>query len=176
MKRNYLYFFLIIFPSFLFSQSEGTIRGFVYEESTSEPIIYANVSLLNTQFGSSTDDNGYFIFPKVPSGNYTLQVNFIGYQTQSIPIELKDGKMNILENNKSIKKNVLKIWLLTSNQELEVVELNVDKDENKTNVNNSVIKLSVKNLENQRSQKVINNRLNVTGKSSHNSIPNSKKR
>ena len=82
MKIKYLYFFLIIFPSFLFSQidknkSEGTIRGFVYEESSSEPIIYANVSLLNTSFGATTDDNGYFIFPNVPSGDYVLQVNFL---------------------------------------------------------------------------------------------------
>ena len=51
------------------------------------------------------------------------------------------------KNNSSEVKNVLKIRLTSGNQELDVVELNVDKDENKTNVNTSVIKLSVKNLE-----------------------------
>ena len=137
--------FLVI-PCFVFSQT-GTVRGFVYEESSSEPIIYANVSILKTNFGASTDDNGYFIFPNVPSGNYTLQVNFMGYETKSISIEIRDGKMFTLENNKFLQKNVLKIRLSANNQELDVVELNVDKDENKTNVNNSVIKLSVKNLE-----------------------------
>ena len=147
MKINFLYFFLILCPSFLFAQSEGTIRGFVYEDSSSEPIIYANVSLLNTSFGSTTDDNGYFIFPNVPEGDYVLQVNFMGYETKSLSVEIKNGKMVFLEKNKTVIKNVLKIRLLTNNQELQVVELNVDKDENKTNVNNSVIKLSVKNLE-----------------------------
>jgi len=147
MKINFLYFFLILFPSFLFSQSEGTIRGFVYEDSSSEPIIYANVSLLNTSFGSTTDDNGYFIFPNVPSGDYVLQVNFMGYETKSLSVQIKNGKMVFLEQDKAVIKNVLKIRLSTNNQELQVVELNVDKDENKTNVNNSVIKLSVKNLE-----------------------------
>ena len=109
MRIYYLFFLLIILPSLLFSQinktqSEGTIRGFVYEESTSEPIIYANVSILNTNFGASTDDNGYFIFPKVPSGNYTIQVSFMGFQTKSINIELKNGKMFTLEKNQIFEK------------------------------------------------------------------------
>ena len=148
MKLSILYYIILIFPSILLSQSDGTIRGFVYEESTSEPIIYANVSLLNTSFGSTTDDNGYFIFPNVPTGMYTLQVNFMGYDTKSLKVELdKNGKMLVFENNSSEVKNVLKIRLTSGNQELDVVELNVDKDENKTNVNTSVIKLSVKNLE-----------------------------
>ena len=146
--RFSLLYFLFIFPLFVLSQSDGTIRGFVYEESSSEPIIYANVSLLNTSFGSTTDDNGYFIFPKVPQGIYTLQVNFMGYNTSSIQVEVNNnGKMLVDENNSPVIKNVLKIRLKSSNQELNVVELNIDKDENKTNVNTSVIKLSVKNLE-----------------------------
>ena len=52
MKLSILFYIILIFPSILLSQSDGTIRGFVYEESTSEPIIYANVSLLNTSFGN----------------------------------------------------------------------------------------------------------------------------
>ena len=147
MKIKYLYFLVIIFPVLLFSQSEGTIRGFVYEDSSSEAIIYANVSLLNTNFGSTTDDNGYFIFPNVPAGEYTLQVNFMGYETESIPIKIVNKKIMALEGNAFVTKNVLKIRLSTANQELEVIELNVDTDENKTKVNTSVIKLSVKNLE-----------------------------
>ncbi|MBK7947062.1 MAG: carboxypeptidase-like regulatory domain-containing protein [Flavobacteriales bacterium] len=39
----------------------GTIRGFVYDKATGEPIIFTNVVLKGTTIGSATDVNGYFL-------------------------------------------------------------------------------------------------------------------
>ena len=130
--------FIVVFisPLILFSQTE-TIRGFVYEESSSEPIIFANVSLKNKGIGSVTDDNGYFIFPNVPYGEYIIEVDFIGFEKQSFPI--------IITVNQ--KPSVLKIYLNKVNFELDVVDLSTKKNENKNLVNSSVIKLTSKNLE-----------------------------
>lgn len=130
-------FFLILFffPLFLFCQSE-TIRGFVYEEASSEPIIFANVSIKNTNLGSVTDDNGYFIFPNISEGDYIIEVDFIGYQKKTIPIKVVSG----------IKLKVQKIYLAKTNLELDVVDLSTEKSENKNMVNSSVIKLTSKNL------------------------------
>jgi len=134
MKINTLFLFLL-FPLFLFSQTE-TIRGFVYEESSSEPIIFANVYLKGENIGTATDDNGYFIFPNISQGDYVIEVEFIGYQKKSIPISIVVGN----------KLPVQKIYLLKSNFELDVVDLTTEKSENKNLVNSSVIKLTSKNL------------------------------
>ena len=134
MKINTLFLFLV-FPLFLFSQTE-TIRGFVYEESSSEPIIFANVYLKGENIGTATDDNGYFIFPNISQGDYVIEVEFIGYQKKSIPISIVVGN----------KLPVQKIYLLKSNFELDVVDLTTEKSENKNLVNSSVIKLTSKNL------------------------------
>ena len=130
-----VFFSFYFFPLFLFCQSE-TIRGFVYEEASSEPIIFANVSIKNTNLGSVTDDNGYFIFPNISEGDYIIEVDFIGYQKKTIPIKVVSG----------IKLKVQKIYLAKTNLELDVVDLSTEKSENKNMVNSSVIKLTSKNL------------------------------
>ena len=99
--KIYKLLIFFIFPLGLFSQTE-TIRGFVYEESSSEPIIFANVSLKGTGIGSVTNDNGYFIFPNLPEGDYIIEVDFIGYKKQSVPISIVLGR----------KPPVQKIYLL----------------------------------------------------------------
>ena len=135
MFKKVFFFILFFFPLFLFCQSE-TIRGFVYEEASSEPIIFANVSIKNTNLGSVTDDNGYFIFPNISEGDYIIEVDFIGYQKKTIPIKVVSG----------IKLKVQKIYLTKTNLELDVVDLSTEKSENKNMVNSSVIKLTSKNL------------------------------
>ena len=131
---NFLLFFLI--PVLLFCQTE-TIRGFVYEEASSEPIIFANISLKGLSIGGVSDDNGYFIFPNIPEGNYIIEVDFIGYEKKSIPINIIYGE----------KPSVLKIYLSKTNFELDAVDLSTEKSENKNLVNSSVIKLTSKSLE-----------------------------
>ena len=120
MFKKGFFFILFFFPLFLFCQSE-TIRGFVYEEASSEPIIFANVSIKNTNLGSVTDDNGYFIFPNISEGDYIIEVDFIGYQKKTIPIKVVSG----------IKLKVQKIYLAKTNLELDVVDLSTEKSENK---------------------------------------------
>ncbi|MBK7028814.1 MAG: carboxypeptidase-like regulatory domain-containing protein [Bacteroidales bacterium] len=63
-----------------FSQT-GTIRGFVYDKETGEPIIFTNVYLFKTPYGASTDVNGYFTISRVPDGNYSLLVTYLGFDT-----------------------------------------------------------------------------------------------
>ena len=67
----------------------------------------------------------------------------MGYDTKSLKVELdKNGKMLVSRKFIYLQvKNVLIFRLTSGNQELDVVELNVDKDENKTNVKTSVIRI-----------------------------------
>ena len=62
----------------------GKISGTVYDQQTGEPLIGANVLILNTNFGSATDVNGEYIINLVPPGEYNLRASYIGYRDVTI--------------------------------------------------------------------------------------------
>jgi outer membrane receptor for ferrienterochelin and colicin len=70
----------ILFATNLFAQNSGKIVGTVIDRETRTPLPGTNVILEGTSLGAATDLDGKFIIMRVPSGRYTLIVNFIGYQ------------------------------------------------------------------------------------------------
>ena len=66
---------LVCFPHMNLQAQSGTVRGFVYEAETGEPVIFTNVYLYKTSIGAVTDVNGYFAITKIPVGQYTLMVS-----------------------------------------------------------------------------------------------------
>ena len=83
---------LFLFQTSLTTKAQNaSIRGFVYEKKTGEPVIFTNVYLKRTTYGATTDVNGYFLIPSVPVGDYTLMVTFVGYDTLAMPVSLKAG-------------------------------------------------------------------------------------
>ena len=111
MKIRYLHVFLFVFCLSLTQVSlkaqEATVRGFLYEEESGEPAIFANVVLKGTNFGASTDVNGYFLISKIPPGDYTLMVTYLGFDTISELISLSKGA---LLNKKLFVKKGHSIW------------------------------------------------------------------
>ena len=96
MKKMIKLFFvaiIILFPIEMPGQSEIVIKGKVTDH-TGNPLIDANISIVNESYGSSTDKNGDYIF-KLPD-NYAdqevvLQVRYVGFVKQSITIKLVSG-------------------------------------------------------------------------------------
>lgn len=76
-----LFISLIFFSDFLLAQTTGKITGKVIDAKTKEPLIGANVLVLDTQRGGSTDLNGIFTIDKVPVGTYRLRFDYIGYES-----------------------------------------------------------------------------------------------
>ncbi|MCD6367116.1 MAG: hypothetical protein J7L46_06220, partial [Bacteroidales bacterium] len=58
LKLPFLVFFFL--GSIIANGQNGSIRGFIYEKSTGEPVIFCNVMLSKTSYGSATDVNGFF--------------------------------------------------------------------------------------------------------------------
>ena len=134
MNRLILFVF-IIFSSFeLFAQT-GTVRGFVYEETSGEPAMFSNVVLEGTKIGGVTDANGFFNLSKVPVGQYKLLVTYIGFESKEEIIEVKADKI--------LNK---KYYLSESSIQLNTVQLSAERQEAKTSINTSVIKLTSKSL------------------------------
>ena len=68
------------FPMFIVAQS---LSGTVTDKVTKEGLISATVQLISSDGKArytSTDLNGAFQFKKLQSGNYTLQVTYVGYK------------------------------------------------------------------------------------------------
>ncbi|MBK8226046.1 MAG: TonB-dependent receptor [Flavobacteriales bacterium] len=114
----------------------GTIRGFVYDKATGEPIIFTNVVLKGTTTGAATDVNGYFSISKVPVGQHTLRVTFLGYED--------------LEKTVTVARDQItteKLFMVKASIQIGVVEISGEKQEAQTQVRMSVTKLTPKQIE-----------------------------
>ena len=69
-----------------------TIKGNLSDSETGESIPFANVVLEGTRYGAATDINGFYLINKMPEGNYTLRVRFVGYQEFTESITIKKGQ------------------------------------------------------------------------------------
>ena len=113
----------------------GAVRGFVYEKNTGEPVIFTNVYLKGTTIGSATDVNGFYNITKVPVGNYTLTITFVGYDTLSVPISIS---ANSIVNKK--------LYLTESSIKLDEFIVSAERQEMKKSVQVSVTKVTPKQI------------------------------
>ncbi|MBN2544024.1 TonB-dependent receptor [bacterium] len=79
-----LFCVLIVGVFVLWSGTTGKIKGTVTDGETGEPIIGANVNVLDKPYGASTDLDGNYFIINMPPGNYTLQVTYLGYDTVTV--------------------------------------------------------------------------------------------
>jgi murein DD-endopeptidase MepM/ murein hydrolase activator NlpD len=70
----------------------GELKGIVFDRWTSEPLLGANVLLMETSFGASTDLNGEFLIKGIPQGTYELEVCYVGYKTYRKKIQIKPNQ------------------------------------------------------------------------------------
>lgn len=70
-----------------FAQS-GTLTGTITDAETGETLVGANVMIEELSRGTATDVDGQYEITGIPSGTYTVNVSYIGYneQTNSISV------------------------------------------------------------------------------------------
>ncbi|MBI9033828.1 MAG: TonB-dependent receptor [Bacteroidales bacterium] len=113
----------------------GTIRGFVYEKASSEPVIFTNVYLKGTSVGAATDVNGYFVISRVPVGNYTLMITSLGYDSLQMPVTVFKDKV--------INK---KLYVNPATYALEGVMISAEREESRSETRTSIIKVTPKQI------------------------------
>lgn len=126
---------LVISTSLSVNAQDATIRGFVYESETGEPVIFTNVYLYRTNYGASTDVNGYFTINRIPAGDYTLMVTYLGYDTLREKVSIK--------GNEVITK---KLFLKEGAFNLEAVQITAEREEARSETRTSVVKLTPKQI------------------------------
>lgn len=109
--------FLLAFFSNSYGQSKtATISGIVKDKNSKTAISYANITAKSKTINSAvsgtlSDEEGRFSLPNIPSGNYILEINSIGYKPLNYPfyvgtlsefldlntIELQEDSQNLEE-------------------------------------------------------------------------------
>ncbi len=96
MKKFILLNLLIV--RLLFAQNESSLSGFIYDKTTGEALIGANVFISNINRGAVSNVFGYYSIPKIKSGTYEVNISYVGYKTYSEKISLQkdeDRKLNV---------------------------------------------------------------------------------
>jgi len=87
---------VLFVPSFTYGQARGSFSGTVTDK-TGSVIAGATVKAISEGTGASreakTDDAGHYLIPLLPVANYTLRVEFQGFQT----VERKDVRLQVDE-------------------------------------------------------------------------------
>ena len=109
LKRLIVLFIMLSF--ILYGQSQ-TITGYVIDKETNQPILGANILLVGTDIGSSSDENGKFIINWTGSFPVKLNVSHIAYETMERRIN-SSGKYPFRLTTKILKGEAITI---TSNR------------------------------------------------------------
>lgn len=121
----------------------ATVRGFVYEQATGEPIPFQKVKLTSNAsgylYGAVSDVNGFFSIPKLAIGQYVMKIDNPAYDSIVKPVEIKKAN-EIID---------LKFELIKSSSVIDFEEVNVSAEakRKKTEISMSQIKLDKKGIE-----------------------------
>jgi len=78
-------FIFITVTSVIYAQTGvGKISGKITDADTKEPLIGANIVVLNTNLGAATDIDGNYFILNITPGTYNVKVSYVGYASKTI--------------------------------------------------------------------------------------------
>lgn len=93
-------------PKYDGSTSSNQIYGRVIDSNTKEPLIGASIMIKGTTIGTVSNDDGNFEL-SLPNNADKLQVSYIGYITQVLPISNSQMNIYMRENQNSLDEVVV---------------------------------------------------------------------
>ncbi|MDR2809606.1 MAG: TonB-dependent receptor [Tannerellaceae bacterium] len=93
MNRFFIFLCLAVFVSGLMqAQAQNvSLRGKVVD-TENKPLAGADVRIVDTRLGVNTNMKGEFVLEKLSQGEVSVAVSMLGYATNVIPVELKEGR------------------------------------------------------------------------------------
>lgn len=94
-KQLSLFALALCFSMSAFAQ--GALSGKMVDEATGEPLLFANLLIVETAEGVATDLDGNYQLDLAP-GTYTLEASYTGYQTKRIEeVTIEEGETTYLD-------------------------------------------------------------------------------
>jgi len=103
--RSFTYALSFLFLLLSASSFAATIKGFVFDKQTGEPIIGAVVMLKGTEYGTTTGLDGSYTIKNIPVGTYELDIMYTSFGKYQNEIVVGDDAQT-LTNNIQLLPNV----------------------------------------------------------------------
>jgi iron complex outermembrane receptor protein len=92
MKALCVLCLLVCAASETYSQDTGSITGTVIEQETLGPLARATIVIKGTALGTTSDNDGKFIFKNLAPGTYELLVSYVGYLPLAQQVQVRAGE------------------------------------------------------------------------------------
>jgi hypothetical protein len=69
-----------LFVAFFTQSQTGIIKGNITDALTNQPVMFANVLVMNTDKGATSDENGFFEITGLTPGLYDVRASYVGYR------------------------------------------------------------------------------------------------
>lgn len=84
-KAIYIFYAVLIFsPSLLAQAGVGKLAGKIIDANSKEPLIGANIVILDTYLGAASDINGDYFILNITPGTYNVKISYVGYAPKTI--------------------------------------------------------------------------------------------
>ncbi len=119
LKRIIIGWCLIVLATGVFAQSSKVIQGKLISKKTGEPVSFAGIHILETDFWTSSDETGAFIIKSLDIPLVTVEVRCLGFETytnrfqpsliadsnleiQMVPISYDMEEITVLAKNNTV--------------------------------------------------------------------------
>lgn len=116
--RKIVTLILLLLAAWSGAMAQNSVKGVLMDDEKGEAMPFVQVYLDGTNHWGTTDLNGYFLITKIPNGDYTLKVRYMGYEEYSEPITLKNKSLTVNIKLKPTKQ-MLKDVVIKSNKKEE---------------------------------------------------------
>ncbi|MGO4921174.1 TonB-dependent receptor [Maribacter spongiicola] len=89
MKNFYITMLLALLGQYVVAQN--SLAGTIITNDTQEALEQVSIYFPQLEKGTTTDSNGFYKISNLPSGKFKIVISFIGFQTYSQTVELKEG-------------------------------------------------------------------------------------
>src|SRR5690606_3866806 len=113
------------------NEPTGKIYGSVIDMDLLDPVPYATIIINDSNgemlLGSTSADDGTFKMEKIPNGNYTVQVQFMGYKTFSKIIEITENNHVYNLGQIKLEPDIAMLDSVTVVAERSTIEQRIDR-------------------------------------------------
>lgn len=153
-----------LIPAGAVAQERGSITGQLLDQSTGQPLVNAQVTVVGTRLGTLSNQQGRFLIAGVEAGTYTIEVALLGYKQARREVTVGAGAAVV---NIEMEVDILRL------DELVVVGYGVEKRRNVTGAVGSLRPETVRELPSPAVEQVLQGRISGVQVSQNSGVPGS---
>lgn len=125
--KNLILFCLLAYPFSAWTQESFVINGVIKDAENNETLSGVNILFPELQTGTVTNEYGFYSL-KIPSGSHRMEVSYLGYQSISEKIEVKEN-LNLNFHLKTAAQDLAEVVIIDDSERLNISkpEMSVNK-------------------------------------------------